>query len=152
MKLWQKKGSTTSSLVEQFTVGRDKEFDIELAKYDVIGSMAHCRMLHKVGLLKKQELTLILKALQEIKLEIENKKFKIEKGIEDIHSQVEKLVTERYGEVFKIILSRSDNTNKGACQYIVQSFHWFSKKTSARFIARIYTLSIGNALIIWFVV
>ena len=103
MKLWQKKGSTTSSLVEQFTVGRDKEFDIELAKYDVIGSMAHCKMLHKVGLLKKQELTLILKALQEIKLEIENKKFKIEKGIEDIHSQVEKLVTERYGEVGKKI-------------------------------------------------
>ena len=115
MKLWQKKGSTTSSLVEQFTVGRDKEFDIELAKYDVIGSMAHCKMLHKVGLLKKQELTLILKALQEIKLEIENKKFKIEKGIEDIHSQVEKLVTERYGEVGKKIhtgRSRNDQIGK----------------------------------------
>lgn len=109
MKLWQK---TTSSKkeVEQFTVGRDPEFDILLAPYDVLGSMAHASMLASIGLLTKEENALLQKGLKEIYLEIEQGNFAIEAGVEDVHSQVELLLTQRYGEVGKKLHSgRSRN-------------------------------------------
>ncbi len=109
MKLWQK--ATASKLeVEQFTVGRDPEFDILLAPYDVLGSMAHATMLASIGLVTKEENALLQQGLKEIYVEIEQGKFIIELGVEDVHSQVELLLTKRYGDVGKKLHSgRSRN-------------------------------------------
>jgi argininosuccinate lyase len=110
MKLWSKESTNTSQLVEQFTVGRDKEFDILLAKYDVQGSIAHVRMLGEVGLMSKDEAELAVKALEEIAADIEHGRFTIEEGIEDVHSQVEFTLTQRIGDAGKKIHSgRSRN-------------------------------------------
>ncbi|MCM0041426.1 MAG: argininosuccinate lyase [Algoriphagus sp.] len=109
MKLWQKT-TTSKKEVEQFTVGRDPEFDILLARYDVLGSMAHASMLTRIGLLTKEENALLQKGLKEIYVEIEHEKFAIEPGVEDVHSQVELQLTQRYGEVGKKLHSgRSRN-------------------------------------------
>jgi len=97
MKLWQKESTQISELIEKFTVGRDKEFDIHLAKYDVMGSIAHVKMLQKVGLLSEAELPSILEGLNQILVSIENEKFELEEGVEDIHSQVELLLTQKIG-------------------------------------------------------
>ncbi|HEU4903510.1 MAG TPA: argininosuccinate lyase, partial [Flavisolibacter sp.] len=110
MKLWQKENTSTSALIETFTVGRDKEFDLLLAKYDVQGSIAHVTMLGEVGLIPKEEAEKAVQALKEIAAEIEASRFKIEDGVEDVHSQVEFLLTERIGEIGKKIHSgRSRN-------------------------------------------
>ena len=79
MKLWSKESTSTSQLVEQFTVGRDKEFDILLAKYDVQGSMAHVRMLGEVGLMTEEEADTAIKGLEEIAADIEHGRSKLKK-------------------------------------------------------------------------
>lgn len=109
MKLWQKdKGATQE--VEKFTIGRDPEFDNLLAPFDVLGSMAHATMLEKIGLLTANELKALLNGLREIYFEIEKGEFSIAPGVEDVHSQVEFLLTERLGEVGKKLHSgRSRN-------------------------------------------
>ena len=110
MKLWQKENTSVSDLVEKFTVGRYKEFDILLAKHDVHGSIAHVTMLGEVGLMTKEEATTAVRALNEIAEEIQNSKFKIQNDVEDVHSQVELLLTERIGDIGKKIHSgRSRN-------------------------------------------
>jgi argininosuccinate lyase len=110
MKLWQKENTSVSELIEKFTVGRDKEFDLLLAGYDVQGSIAHVTMLGEVGLMSKEEAAKAIKALQQIEEEIENGQFEIGEGVEDVHSQVEFLLTERIGETGKKIHSgRSRN-------------------------------------------
>jgi argininosuccinate lyase len=110
MKLWQKENTSTSQLIEKFTVGRDKEFDLLLAKYDVQGSIAHVTMLGEVGLMTKEEAAIAVEALKKIAAEIETSQFKIDDNIEDVHSQVEYLLTERIGEIGKKIHSgRSRN-------------------------------------------
>jgi len=109
MKLWQKT-STSKREVEQFTVGNDPLFDILLAPYDVLGSMAHATMLCSIGLVSQKENELLQKGLKEIFEEIRAGKFEIETGVEDVHSQVEVLLTRRYGEVGKKLHSgRSRN-------------------------------------------
>ncbi|HEY4060373.1 MAG TPA: argininosuccinate lyase [Puia sp.] len=109
-KLWSKENTSTSALIETFTVGRDKDFDVLLAEYDVLGSLAHTEMLASVGLLGKEDQTLIHKELNNILKEIRNGSFIIEPGIEDVHSQVEWLLTSRIGEAGKKIHSgRSRN-------------------------------------------
>jgi argininosuccinate lyase len=109
-KLWSKEGTTTSALIETFTVGRDKDFDVLLAEYDVLGSLAHTEMLASVGLLGKEDLGLIQKGLQQILAEIREGSFTIDKDVEDVHSQVEGLLTQRIGEAGKKIHSgRSRN-------------------------------------------
>ncbi len=110
MKLWQKNTTAVSQAIEKFTVGRDKEFDILLAKSDVQGSVAHVTMLGEVGLMAKEESALAVKELNIILSEIENGSFVIENGVEDIHSAVELLLTQRIGEIGKKIHSgRSRN-------------------------------------------
>lgn len=110
MKLWQKDNTSVSEIVEQFTVGRDKEFDLLLAKYDVIGSIAHVQMLASVGLMTEAEAVTAVNALQQIGQDIDAGDFSIEEGIEDVHSQVEYLLTQRIGDVGKKIHSgRSRN-------------------------------------------
>lgn len=110
MKLWQKESTALSELVEKFTVGRDKEFDIVLAPYDVQGSIAHVTMLGTVGLMTKEESEKAVEALHQIEKEIAAGTFVIEEEMEDIHSQVEFLLTKRIGEIGKKIHSgRSRN-------------------------------------------
>ncbi|MCS7019723.1 MAG: argininosuccinate lyase [Cytophagales bacterium] len=109
MKLWQKNFDIHEK-IERFTTGRDRETDLLLARYDVLGSLAHVRMLQSVGLLTEAELQTLEQGLKQIYREIENGQFKIEEGVEDVHSQVEWLLTERLGEVGKKIHSgRSRN-------------------------------------------
>ncbi|MBN2520853.1 MAG: argininosuccinate lyase [Bacteroidales bacterium] len=109
MKLWEK-GIKTNELIEGFTVGKDRELDLFLAVHDVLGSIAHIKMLQTVGLLSQSELTLLVKELVKIYKEIKNNQFAIEPGIEDVHSQVEFLLTKRIGEAGKKIHSgRSRN-------------------------------------------
>ncbi|MFN2457851.1 MAG: argininosuccinate lyase [Chitinophagaceae bacterium] len=110
MKLWQKENTTILELIDKFTVGRDKDFDILLAKYDVEGSIAHVKMLAEVGLLSKEETEIVIKGLEQILGEIENGQFKIESDVEDVHSQIEILLTKRIDEAGKKIHSgRSRN-------------------------------------------
>lgn len=109
VKLWSK-GVDADKSVELFTVGRDRELDLKLAKYDVLGSMAHIRMLQSIGLLEQSELDVLLKEMDVILEEIENGNFVIEADVEDIHSQIELLLTRRLGETGKKIHSgRSRN-------------------------------------------
>lgn len=109
MKLWSK-GFEPDKMIEQFTVGNDRELDLRLARYDVQGSMAHIRMLESIGLLKSDELEVLLKALGEIAEVIERGEFCIEDGVEDVHSQVEFMLTARLGDIGKKIHSgRSRN-------------------------------------------
>ncbi len=112
-KIWQKNNSTSSEhadIVGKFTVGNDREFDLQLARYDVIGSMAHAEMLVSIGLLTAEEGQQIQHALQQIAQEIEAGQFKLDDNVEDIHSQIEYLLTQRIGEAGKKIHSgRSRN-------------------------------------------
>ncbi len=109
MKLWSK-GFEPDKMIEQFTVGKDRELDLRLARYDVQGSMAHIRMLESIGLLESDELEVLLKALGEIAEVIERGEFVIEEGVEDVHSQVEFMLTAKLGDIGKKIHSgRSRN-------------------------------------------
>lgn len=109
MKLWSK-GFEPDKMIENFTVGQDRELDLQLARYDVEGSMAHIRMLESIGLLTREELDILLKALEDIAKVIERGEFTIEEGVEDVHSQVEFMLTERLGDIGKKIHSgRSRN-------------------------------------------
>lgn len=108
-KLWQKT-TNVDELVENFTVGRDREFDEQMAAFDVLGSLAHTQMLESVGLLEKTDLEVIQQELKKIYADIQSGNFKIEAEVEDIHSQVELLLTRRIGEAGKKIHSgRSRN-------------------------------------------
>src|SRR5687768_15368316 len=110
MKLWQKDTTSVSQAIEKFTVGKDKEFDILLAKYDVQGSIAHVTMLGEVGLMTREESAIAVRELKNILSEIESGSFTIDPNVEDIHSQVELLLTQRIGEIGKKIHSgRSRN-------------------------------------------
>ena len=108
-KLWEKNVRVNEE-IDRFTVGRDREMDLYLAKYDVLGSMAHITMLESIGLLAPDELDVLLKELKRIYESAENGEFVIEDGIEDVHSQVELMLTRRLGDVGKKIHSgRSRN-------------------------------------------
>ena len=108
-KLWDK-GFEPDRAIEAYTVGRDRELDLRLARYDVEGSLAHIAMLEKIGLLTRDELTTLTAGLQAIADEIAAGRFEIEPDTEDIHSQVELLLTRRLGDVGKKIHSgRSRN-------------------------------------------
>ena len=108
MKLWQK-DTIALAAVEQFTVGNDRELDLQLAPFDVLGSIAHVTMLAAVGLLEAAEKELLVKELQAIYKSI-NETFTLDEGVEDIHSQVELMLTKKMGDVGKKIHSaRSRN-------------------------------------------
>ncbi|MCD7916824.1 MAG: argininosuccinate lyase [Tannerellaceae bacterium] len=108
-KLWEKNVKVDQA-VENFTVGKDREMDLYLAKYDVLGSMAHSTMLESIGLLTREELTHLLAELKKIYLLAERGEFRIEEGVEDVHSQVELMLTRALGDTGKKIHSgRSRN-------------------------------------------
>ncbi|WP_456088565.1 argininosuccinate lyase [Parabacteroides sp.] len=108
-KLWEKNVQVDQE-VDTFTVGKDREMDLYLAKYDVLGSMAHITMLESIGLLTKEELTVLLAELKNIYAVADSGRFVIEEGVEDVHSQVELMLTRRLGDTGKKIHSgRSRN-------------------------------------------
>ena len=108
-KLWEKNFEIDKD-IERFTVGRDREMDLYLARYDVLGSMAHITMLESIGLLEAGELKQLLACLKDIYAQCERGEFVIEDGVEDVHSQVEMLLTRRLGDMGKKIHSgRSRN-------------------------------------------
>ena len=109
MKLWEKNFEVNKE-IDRFTVGRDREMDLYLAKYDVLGSMAHVTMLESIGLIGKDELPVLLAELKNIYELCERGEFTIEDDVEDVHSQVEMLLTRRLGDMGKKIHSgRSRN-------------------------------------------
>ena len=108
-KLWEKNFEVNKE-IERFTVGKDREMDLYLAKYDVLGSMAHITMLESIGLLEKEELEKLLAELKNIYAICERGEFKIDDDVEDVHSQVELMLTQKLGDMGKKIHSgRSRN-------------------------------------------
>jgi len=109
MKLWDK-GTNVDKTIEKFTIGNDAELDLNLAEFDVLGNIAHITMLAKVGLLDEADLPALKKELSNIYETIQDGSFKIEDGVEDVHSQIEKILTEKVGEAGKKVHSaRSRN-------------------------------------------
>ncbi len=108
-KLWDK-GYQPDEMIERFTVGNDRQLDMKMARHDVIGSIAHVKMLESIGLIPHDELPVLLEAMEQILNEIDRGEFTIEPDVEDVHSQVELLLTRRLGDIGKKIHSgRSRN-------------------------------------------
>lgn len=109
-KIWQKDDLATNILVNNFTVGKDLDFDERLAKYDVKGSMAHCKMLAEVGIISNEEAAQMTIVLSEVLQNIEDGNFEIDQEAEDIHSQIEAILIEKLGDTGKKIhTARSRN-------------------------------------------
>ncbi len=110
MKLWQKTTTSIDKRIEQFTIGQDAELDLVLAPYDILGTLAHITMLEEVGLLKKKELNKLRPALQQLYQKVQSEGFTIDDGVEDVHSQIEMLLTRELGDIGKKVHSgRSRN-------------------------------------------
>jgi len=136
MKLWSKDATATSQLVEQFTVGRDKEFDVLLAPFDVQGSMAHVAMLAEQGITTREENELVQKALEQIRNEVSKDDFELPAEVEDIHSYVELLLTQRIGEAGKKIhtgRSRNDQVAVDIKLYLRSELKQVSKEVQGLF-------------------
>ncbi len=121
MKLWDK-GTNTETLIEQFTVGNDRVLDLQLARYDVLGSLAHATMLTSVGLIDQGELPGIERELNQLLIEIEQGDFTIEESFEDIHSKIEYVLTEKLGEAGKKI-----HTARSRNDQVLVDLHLFAK-------------------------
>jgi len=136
MKLWNKENTATSHLIERFTVGNDQQFDLMLAKYDVIGSIAHVRMLSETGLMSAKESEDAIQGLQKILNEIDSGRFTISKEIEDVHSQVEIVLTQMIGEAGKKIhsgRSRNDQVAVDIKLYLKQELLLIRKEVKELF-------------------
>jgi argininosuccinate lyase len=121
MKLWNK-GVDPNKKIEEFTVGNDRILDLQLAKYDVQGSLAHIKMLDKVGLLQKDDYDILSNELKNISNEIDNGQFTIEEQFEDVHSKIEYELTKRLGDVGKKIHSARSRNDQ-----ILVDMHLFLK-------------------------
>jgi argininosuccinate lyase len=134
-KLWQK-DIEVNKLVETFTVGKDTEFDMLLAEHDIVASRAHARMLEKVGLLAKEDLKKLLAGLDAIEKQIKKGSFKIENGVEDVHSQIELQLTRIAGEAGKKIhmgRSRNDQVLTAVKLYLKNELKSISKQVEEVF-------------------
>lgn len=135
-KIWQKDQQKTNDIVNAFTVGRDLDFDDRLAKYDVLGSIAHCKMLAEVGLISTEESIDMLAVLDKILVDIENNQFVIDKSAEDIHSQIESILIEKLGDVGKKIhtaRSRNDQVLLDIKLYLLEEIREIGELTDAFF-------------------
>ncbi|MFV0540273.1 MAG: argininosuccinate lyase, partial [Aestuariibaculum sp.] len=135
MKLWDK-GISIDKKIEQFTVGNDREIDIHIAKYDVIASKAHAKMLHKIGILTTPELEQLLGGLQVLENEIEAGEFVIDEQFEDVHSKIEYELTVTLGEVGKKIhtaRSRNDQVLVALHLYYKENLNLVREKTKTLF-------------------
>lgn len=135
-KIWQKDNTKTNDLVNQFTVGKDLDFDDRLAKYDVLGSIAHAKMLAEVGLIRLDEEQAIVAVLEEVLSEIEKGNFEIDKTAEDIHSQIETILIEKLGETGKKIhtaRSRNDQVLTDIKLYLLDEIREITERTDSFF-------------------
>jgi argininosuccinate lyase len=135
-KIWQKDNTKTNDLVNQFTVGKDLDFDDRLAKYDVLGSIAHAKMLAEVGLIRLDEEQAIVSVLEEVLSEIEKGSFEIDKTAEDIHSQIETILIEKLGETGKKIhtaRSRNDQVLTDIKLYLLDEIREITERTDSFF-------------------
>ncbi|MDP2454664.1 MULTISPECIES: argininosuccinate lyase [unclassified Kaistella] len=135
-KIWQKDKSLTDQLVNNFTVGKDLDFDDRLAKYDVLGSIAHCKMLAEVGLISNEESLELLSVLNEILESIENNTFEIDPEAEDIHSQIESILIEKLGSTGKKIhtaRSRNDQVLLDVKLYLLDEIREIGELTDSLF-------------------
>jgi argininosuccinate lyase len=136
MKLWSKSNTSTTEAVEKFTVGKDKDFDTLLAPYDVLGSIAHVKMLASIGLLTNQEMLAIVKELQVIYRKVIQPDFSIPEGVEDVHSYVELLLTQKLGDMGKKIhsaRSRNDQVLVDIKLYLRAEIQTIAESTYALF-------------------
>ena len=135
-KIWQKDHTKTNDLVNKFTVGKDLDFDDRLAKYDVLGSIAHAKMLAEVGLIRLDEEQAIVSVLEEVLSEIEKGSFEIDKTAEDIHSQIETILIEKLGETGKKIhtaRSRNDQVLTDIKLYLLDEIREITERTDSFF-------------------
>jgi len=135
-KIWQKDDNATNILVNKFTVGKDLHFDERLAKYDVKGSMAHCKMLAEVGIITDEESMQMLSVLEEVLKDIEDGTFEIDKSAEDIHSQIESILIEKLGDTGKKIhtaRSRNDQVLLDIKLYLVDEIREITSLTDEFF-------------------
>lgn len=135
-KIWQKDNIKTNDLVNQFTVGKDLDFDDRLAKYDVLGSIAHAKMLSEVGLIRLDEEQDIVAVLEEVLSDIEKASFEIDKTAEDIHSQIETILIEKLGETGKKIhtaRSRNDQVLTDIKLYLLDEIREITELTDSFF-------------------
>ena len=138
MKLWQSNTDSNdySAIIEKFTIGRDNEFDLMLAKHDIIGSKAHCTMLYAINVLSETECKAIQSALDSIAKDIEQGTFQIEDGIEDIHSQIEFDLVKQLGDIGKKIhtgRSRNDQSLLDIKLFIKEELHGIATLTQSLF-------------------
>lgn len=136
MKLWSKEKTSTAAQIEQFTVGRDREFDLQMASFDVQGSIAHVTMLGEQGLMSAEQAKLAVDGLSQILKEIEAGQFSIDEGAEDVHSQIEFMLTERIGEAGKMIhtgRSRNDQVALDIKLYLRAAILEIKNDTSSLF-------------------
>lgn len=135
-KIWQKDNIKTNDLVSKFTVGKDLNFDDRLAKYDVLGSIAHAKMLAEVGLVRLDEEQAIVSVLEEVLSEIEKGNFEIDKSAEDIHSQIENILIEKLGDTGKKIhtaRSRNDQVLTDIKLYLLDEIREITELTDSFF-------------------
>ena len=135
-KIWQKDNTKTNDLVNKFTVGKDLDFDDRLAKYDVLGSIAHAKMLAEVGLMRLDEEQAIVAVLEEVLSEIEKGSFEIDKTAEDIHSQIETILIEKLGETGKKIhtaRSRNDQVLTDIKLYLLDEIREITERADSFF-------------------
>ena len=135
MKLWDK-GYTTDNIVDRFTVGNDRILDLKLAKHDIIGNIAHAKMLCKIGVLTDKELDLILDGLEQIQITILDGTFKIEENFEDVHSKVEFELVKRIGVAGKKIhtaRSRNDQVLVDLHLYVKEEIETIKNLTKTLF-------------------
>lgn len=135
MKIWQK-NIDVDSFVESFTVGKDREMDMHLAGADVLGSLAHTRMLNSIGLMTDEDLTAVQQELKNIYKEIQEGQFEVEDSVEDVHSQVEMMLTKRIGEAGKKIhsgRSRNDQVLVDLKLYFRSEIHSIFNNTEVLF-------------------
>lgn len=135
-KIWQKDNTKTNDLVNKFTVGKDLDFDDRLAKYDVLGSIAHAKMLAEVGLIRLDEEQSIVAVLEEVFSDIEKGNFEIDKTAEDIHSQIETILIEKLGETGKKIhtaRSRNDQVLTDIKLYLLDEIREIAELTDSFF-------------------
>lgn len=134
MKLWQKNTDANES-VDRFTVGRDREMDLLLAEADVLGSLAHTRMLESIGLLTKEELNIVQRELKTIYKDIQDGNFTIQDGVEDVHSQVEFLLTSKIGDAGKKIHSGRSRNDQ-----VLVDLRLFLRREIAEIVEEAYSL------------
>lgn len=134
MKLWDK-GYNIDHFTEEFTIGKDKELDVMLAQADVLGNMAHLKMLHSVGLIADAELISLSQGLKEIWEEIAKGKFKIEEGVEDVHSEIEYLLTQKCGEAGKKI-----HTGRSRNDQVLTDLKLFARSELIRILQQVESL------------